>query len=368
MIETTETPKEPQQLANWLSQLPRWLAVALASPLIALNLWLLGLIFHQFQSLLTTLTVAALLAFLLDYPIRYLQQKGVKRVLAILGIATAALLAVGLFIFTLSPILIHQLKELATRLPTWIESSSEQLEAVDNWLVAQHIPLDLTSLSTQVKIFLPTELTMLPDQVLSSFLGLADRVIEVLLTTALTLYFLLYGKDFWAGLLEWLPQPAGSRIQQAARQQFQNYFVGQATIAALMAVILSVAFYLLKIPFWLVYGLGIGVMVLIPFGDFLGMFVVTLLVSLQNIWLGGEVLAIALLTDQIIDNAVAPRLIGDLVGLNPIWVVISLLVGAQLGGVVGLLIAVPLTGTFKSIASSYKKTPEGEIPKNLLQA
>lgn len=94
-----------------------------------------------------------------------------------------------------------------------------------------------------------------------------------------------------------------------------------------MATILSGAFYVLKIQFWLVYGLGIGVMVLIPFGDFLEMLVVTLLVSLQNVWPGTEVIAIALVTDQVIDNAIAPRLIGDLVGLNPIWVVIALLVG-----------------------------------------
>ena len=358
MIETTEKPKAPQQTFDWLSQLPRWLIWALASPLIALNIWLLGLVFHQFQSLFTSLTVAALLAFLLDYPIRYFQQKGIKRSLAILGIVALVLLTVGVFIFTLSPVLVRQLKDLAARLPTWIESSSEQLEAVDSWLVAQQIPLDLSSLAAQFKSLLPTELTMLPDQVLSSVLGLADRVIEVLLTAVLTLYFLLYGKDFWSGLLEWLPQKAGSQVQQASRQQFQNYFVGQATIAALMATILSGAFYVLKIQFWLVYGLGIGVMVLIPFGDFLGILVVTLLVSLQNVWLGTEVIAIALITDQVIDNAIAPRLIGDLVGLNPIWVVIALLVGAQLGGVIGLLIAVPLAGTFKSVASSYKKAPE----------
>lgn len=355
MTKTLETSKASQPTTDWLRQLPRWLVWTLVSPLIALNLWLLSLVFHQFQSLLTTLTVAALLAFLLDYPIRYLQQRGLKRALAILGIAGVVLLAVGLFVFTLSPVLVRQLKELATRLPTWIESSSQQIEAVDSWLLAQQIPLDLTSLAAKVKSVLPTELTMLPNQVLSSFLSLADRIIEVLLTAVLTLYFLLYGKDFWAGLLEWVPQQAGSRIKQAARQQFQNYFVGQATIAALMATLLSCSFYLLKIPFWLVYGLGIGVMVLIPFGDFLGMLVVTLLVSLQNVWLGAEVLAIALITDQIIDNAVAPRLIGDLVGLNPIWVVIVLLVGAQLGGVIGLLIAVPLAGTVKSLASSYKK-------------
>ena len=351
-------------IPNGLSQLPRWLVWEIAIPLTILNAWLISLAFRQFQPIVTVLAVAALLAFLLDYPVRYLQQKGFKRSLAILGIVGGGVLVLLAFGLTLAPVFIGQLKELATRLPTLIQSSSEQFEAIDSWLIAQQIPLDLSSLSMQLKSMLPNELTMLPEQVLGSVLGLADSVIEVLLTTVLTLYFLLYGKAFWTGLLQWLPGSLGTHVQQASRQQFQNYFVGQATIAALMGTILTVLFYLLKIPFWLVCGLGIGASVLIPFGDFVGIAIVTLITSLQSVWLGAEVLAIALVTDQIIDNAIAPRLIGDLVGLNPIWVVISLLVGAQLGGVLGLLIAVPIAGTIKSLISRWREKP---LSKETLQ-
>lgn len=347
-------------MPSWLNQLPRWLVWEIAIPLTILNLWLLSLVFDRFESLLTTLTVAAILSFLLDYPIRFLQQKGIKRSLALLGIVLLALLAIGAFTVVISPMLFSQLGELTDRLPDWIESSDQQFETIDSWLIAQQISFNFSGLSNQVKTLLPNELTMLPEQILSSLLELADSLLTVLLTIVLTLYFLLYGEEFWHGLLPLFPDHLGSRVQQVARQQFQNYFVGQATIAGLMALLLTIAFGLLKIPFWLVFGLGIGVMVLIPFGDFIGMAVVTLIVSFKSVWLGAEVLAICLIVDQTIDNAISPRLIGDLVGLNPIWVVISLLIGAQIGGIVGLLTAVPLAGTIKILFGLWK-TNESDL-------
>ena len=104
-----------------------------------------------------------------------------------------------------------------------------------------------------------------------------------------------------------------------------------------------------KIPYWLVFGMGIGLLALIPFSDTAGMLAAAILVSFKSVLLGGEVIVMSLLTDQIIDNAVAPKILGDLVGLNPVWILLSLLVGAQLGGFLGLILAVPLAGSLKQI-------------------
>jgi predicted PurR-regulated permease PerM len=48
-------------------------------------------------------------------------------------------------------------------------------------------------------------------------------------------------------------------------------------------------------------------------------------------------------------NAVTPKILGDLIGLNPVWILLSLLIGSQLAGVLGLLLAVPLAGALKRI-------------------
>lgn len=332
-----------------LRNLPRWLVWELVIPLTVLNGWLLFKVFESFQSLLTLLIAATVLSFLLNFLVEQLQQRGLSRGVSVLLIVVGALGTLAVFSLTLVPVLITQLSALVHQLPDILETGSEQFEELDAWLDVRQIPLDLSALAAQLAQLLPDELTQLPDQLLDFVVGVADQILNLVITGVLTIYLLLHGDTFWEGIFQWLPDPWGKVVQQALREQFQNYFVGQATLAALMGGLLTLAFYLLGIPFWLVFGLGIGVLVLIPFGDTVGFILVALFVSFKHIWLGGEVLLASVVTDQIIDNAIAPRILGQLVGLNPVWILISLLVGAKLAGVLGLFIAVPMAGTGRQI-------------------
>ena len=78
------------------------------------------------------------------------------------------------------------------------------------------------------------------------------------------------------------------------------------------------------------------------------------MVALQNFWLGVEVLGTAVAIDQVNSNFIAPRILGNLTGLNPVWVVISLLLGAKLGGLLGLLVAIPLASFIKGVTDEWR--------------
>ncbi|HAJ59989.1 MAG TPA: hypothetical protein DCP31_12605, partial [Cyanobacteria bacterium UBA8543] len=64
--------------------------------------------------------------------------------------------------------------------------------------------------------------------------------------------------------------------------------------------------------------------------------------------------------DQVIDQAIAPRLLGSFTGLRPVWVLISLAVGTYVGGLLGLVIAVPLAGFIKSLIDGWPDTTESD--------
>ncbi|HEY9761116.1 MAG TPA: AI-2E family transporter [Trichocoleus sp.] len=341
-----------------LNKLPRWLVWEIALPLTFLNGWLLYIVFQTFRTPLTLLVTATLLSFLLNYPVELLRKQGLNRGASVLVIL---LLAVGGFVLlsvALVPILLTQLQDLAANLPLWLASGGTQFQVVDQWLDAHRIPIDTSALAAQFANLLPAQLGQLPDQFLELVVGTVGGVAGVLVTAVLTLYLLLHGHDFWNGLTRWLPGDFSYQVREALREQFRNYFVGQAAIAALMAGSLTTVFFLLKIPFWLVLGLGIGALVLIPFGDTIAILLSSLLLSTQNIWLGGEVLLVSLLTDQLIDNGIAPRILGNLVGLNPVWIIIALLLGAQFGGLIGVVIAIPLAGTIKRVLEGFSLPEE----------
>ena len=183
-------------------------------------------------------------------------------------------------------------------------------------------------------------------------IGTFDSSLELLITIVLTFYLLLHGESFWAGIWQRLPSGWGNTFQSSLKQSFQNYFLGQATIALLMSIAITTAFLVLKVPFGLLFGIVIGALVLIPLGDILGIVSVSLLTSLKSVGLGLEVLVVATVIDRAIDNTLAPRIFGSLVGLNPVWIIILLLLGAKLGGILGLILAVPLAGAIKRIGDS----------------
>lgn len=351
-----------------LSKLPRWLVWEIALPLTLLNGWLLYIVFRTFQTPLTLLVTATLLSFLLNYPVELLHKQGLNRGISVLIIFLLAVGGVALSSVAIVPILLAQLQDLSSNLPLWLTSGEVQFQAIDQWLDARRIPLDTSALAARFAELLPAQLGQLPDRLLDLAIGTVGGVVGVLVTTVLTLYLLLYGHEFWNGLVRWLPGDFGPQVREALQEQFKNYFVGQAAIAALMAGTLTTLFFLLKIPFWLVLGLGIGTLVLVPFGDTVAILLASLLLGVQDIWLGGEVLLVSLLTDQLIDNGIAPRILGNLVGLNPVWIIISLLLGAQVGGLIGVVIAVPLAGSIKRILEGLSLPEELTIDPEEVQA
>nr|WP_026073213.1 AI-2E family transporter [Nodosilinea nodulosa] len=76
------------------------------------------------------------------------------------------------------------------------------------------------------------------------------------------------------------------------------------------------------------------------------------LTALSSIWLSLNVLAIAVVIDQLIENGVAPQLIGSFTGLSPVWILILLLVGAKVAGLLGVVVAVPIAGSTEDILAS----------------
>ena len=343
------------------NQLWQWLAIALPFPLIVFNGWLALSVFQYFQPLVTIFGLAAVLAFILNYPVRWLQQRQVQRHYAIFLVFLVALVAlVGLGI-TLFPLLIEELSEGARQLPQWIDAGTEKLQTLDRWVEAQKLPFDFSHLTTQVSDRLPDELQSLTEELLALIVGTIDSVSEAILTVVLTFYLLLDGERLWSGIFGRLPSRWSIPLQQSIQQNFQNYLIGQVALAALVGTAMSLAFLALRVPFGLLFGLGIGVMTLIPFGDVLSFSLVGLLVAVHDFWLGAKTLTVAVVVDQIIDQAIAPRLLGSFTGLSPIGVLVALAVGTKIGGLLGLLTAVPIASCLKNLVDLFFPVSEDAL-------
>ncbi|MFN6560392.1 MAG: AI-2E family transporter [Nostoc sp. ChiSLP01] len=343
-----------------LNQLLRWLIFTLLFPLVFLNFWLASRLFQSLQPVVTILLLATLLAFILNFPVSILQRRGVKRSYAVaLVFITASIIFVALGIILL-PIVLEQFNEMAKVLPQWIDSSEEKLEILNQWFFSHKLNVNLRQLLTQFTEQLPRELEFISDKLLSIILDTIDNISEALIIVVLAFYLLLDGPRIWQELFNKLPGIFPQKVSKSIQQNFQNYLIGQGTLALLMGVSETLVFLVFQVQFALLFGLGVGLLSLIPFGDVVSLVVITLIVASHNFWLAVKVFLLAVVVDQLIDQAIAPRLLGKFTGIRPIWVLIALLVGTNIGGVLGLVIAVPVAGFIKDAAEGFSKPGDSE--------
>ena len=337
-----------------LSKLLPLLILTLLFPLVFLNGWLAFRVLLYFKPLITTFILAGLLAFILNYPVSILQQRGVKRNYAVALVFITAVIIIFALGLTLLPIILQQSHEMVTILPQWIDSSESGLKNINDWILSFGFKVNLNQIFYQIVNRLPHELDYLANKIFSIAIDTIDSISEALITVVLTVYLLLDGERIWDSFFKKLPLSFGQQLRQSIQKNFQNYLIGQVALAFLMGISLTIVFLVLQVQFALLFGLGIGILSLIPFGDVVSLAVVTLIIASHDFWLAARVLAVAVVIDQLIDQAIAPRLLGSFTGLRPIWVLISLLVGTYIGGVLGLLIAVPIAGAIKDALDSWQ--------------
>ena len=343
-----------------ISKLPKWITIGLVVPLLVLNGWLIILAFEYFESLITIFITATLLSFILDYPVRFIEKRNIPRALAILLV-----LLIGIFLLvfigvTVIPILLEQLNGLLERLPSYVASGSEQAKVFEAWAEERNLPLSISSLVADALTRVTYQLQELSGQILGSFFSVVGSLLDLLLTIVLTFYMLLHGNELWSDFFQFFPETSRQKIRDSLKRTFNNYFVGQLTVASVMGVSITITFLIIQIPFGLLFGLVVGVMALFPFGAALSISLVSFIMALKSIWLGLKVLAIAFVIEQIVESVIAPRLLGEFTGLNPVLVLVSLLIGAQLGGFLGLILAVPVASFIKVLFALYDLNPEDD--------
>lgn len=351
-----------------VDKLPRWVGLGLVFPLLFLNGWLLLLLIDQLEPLVSILITATLIVFLLDYPIRFLEvQLGGRRGLAIgLVFLLFVVLLIVLVVF-LGPIILQQANELLTKLPDWIESGRQQFKDVESWAATQQLPIDLSNGITQLIDRLSSTLRSVTRQLVNFIFSTIGSIANIFLTVVFAIFLVLRGQSLWSGVLGWLPASWNQQVREYLPDNFERYIAGQVTLATILATVQTITLFILGVPLAVLFGFVIGVASLVPFGGVLGVLIVSLLMSLQSVGLGVKVLIVALIVLQINDNVVGPRIVGEITGLNPVWMLISILIGFKLKGTLGVFIAVPLAsfikGTFDRVRASKSIPAVLSIPE-----
>ncbi len=333
-----------------------WLLLSAAT---AINIWLLSQMFRYFEHLITILVISAIAAFLLNYPVRFLDRAGISRSQAVFVVLIISLALVVVLGVTVVPSVIEQVAGLSEQVPKWIQGSNENINNLEQLAQKRGLRLDFNVLRTQINSNLQRQIEGFASQVVTLAVGTASGLLDFFLIIVLSVYMLIDGDKMWHSLIKILPSPWGHSIGEALRMNFQRFFISQFLLGAFMALALTIIFFFLDVPFGLSFALFIGISQLIPFvGATLGIGLVTLLVLLKSLPLALWVGSVSFILQQIKDNFLAPKLMGDFIGLNPVMILLAVLVGLQVAGFLGVLVGVPIAGTIKSTIDLIRQSPK----------
>lgn len=299
--------------------------------------------------LISILLTAALVAFLLNYAVAVVEPflpRSLAAVLVYLGTA----IAVVFIALTLVPPVFNQGRQLVTNLPSLLEQGQQQLASFQDWSVAHNLPFDVRILASQLLARVQAQAEAIASTGVGLVVGTFNWFLDLILILVISFYMLIDGERVWRGLTSLLSPTIRDELTQSLERNLQRFVTGQLLLGLFMAVTLTPTFWALNVPFFLLFAVFIGLMEVIPFiGATLGIATVVIVVAFIDWWLALEVLGIAIAIQQVKDNLIAPRIMGNLTGLSPVIIFISLLLGARVGGLLGVILAIPLTGVVKSL-------------------
>ncbi len=319
-----------------------WLLVLLAG-------WATLNLLSYIGELLSILITAGLIAFILNYPVKRLQEVVPRNIAAVI-----VYVATGFFVviigITLLPIIIEQARQFVNNAPSLLESARSQLTELQQLSESYNLPIDVPLLEQQVLAQLQKPLQSIASGSVGLVLGTFNGVLDLILILVISFYMLVDGERVWQGLIQVFATSIRTTLTLSLQQNLQKFVSGQLLLGLFMAVTLSFVFFWLRVPFFLLFAVFIGVMEVIPFiGATLGIGTVGIIVAFLDWWLALQVVGAAIAVQQVKDNLVAPRILGNLTGSSPVVIFAALLLGGRLGGLLGVILAIPLIGVIKSI-------------------
>ena len=341
--------------AGKLTWPPRWLRLSFALPLLVLNLFVLRQLLLPLAPFPALFLTAALIAFLLDIPSRWLQGRGMPRALSlglVLGITLGGLVLAALW---LVPRLIEQLAELVNAIPGWLVQAQELLNQLQNLAAERGWPTDFSTLTDDLLARSSRLARSFSQQLLSLLTATLGLTVNTAIVLVLAVFMLLGGESISAGLARWIPHDWRSLVVTSLNRTFRGYFAGQVLLALILSSLQIGVFTVLQIPYGVVFALLIGFSTLVPYASALTILLVSTVLAVEDPRTGLEVLAAAISVGQVVDQLISPRLMGSIVGLQPAWLLFSLPLGARagsllgLGELLGLLLAVPVASVLKTL-------------------
>lgn len=311
----------------------------------------LSVLLFMVREIIGVLIFSIIIASALEPLLQYCEDKRIPRLLSLIIIYLIFFVLFAAFIYIVLPLMLDQFRDFSDNYPTYfgkieevtgtitfIPGLSTNIHDLLTQLTGQ-IP-SFTSLISYASSIFGGIVSFLVVLVVSFYLSLSRGALDDFLSSVMPLQFESYAHGLWI----------------RAQKKMGRWLQAQLLLSIFMAIVVGVGLWILGVKYAFLVAIVVGVLEIVPFvGPIVAGGLATILALSQSAILGLWTLVFFVAIQQLENHILVPLLIKKLVGLNPVAVILSILIGAKLGGVLGILLAVPLAAVVDEFFTDLSK-------------
>jgi predicted PurR-regulated permease PerM len=334
-----------------------------------LGIWVL-------RTIIVYIIIAFFFTLLLTPATRFLRRRGMSHGSATLLVFLIGVLVLGGLVYLFTQPLVTAAINFGHQIPTLVQEAKKGHGPLGRLLFRLHLQKYLSEGSTKITSQITKVLK--PATAFSVGAAAVSTLVTIVTIGILTLFTMLEAPRMWAGFLNLFRPASADRLRRVVDETIRSvsgYMLGNGLTSVIAGVISGVTLAILGVPFALLLGVFVALVDLLPLvGGLLAGVPVVVIAAIHSVPAGITMLIVFLVYQQIENHILNPVIMSKTVRLNPFWVLISVLVGATIGGrvagglgtFVGALVGIPFGGAVQVIVRELRQGPDAVVAESEL--
>jgi predicted PurR-regulated permease PerM len=310
-------------------------------------------IFQFLKAVITPFLISIIIAYVLNPIVTLLKDRKVPRTMAVLLIYAVFLTSLTVILMNVIPMFMKQLQELNEHMPELSMKAQSIVHDLNHSVLPPSIRLGIFNWLGQLESKLAHTISDL-----MSNLGATLNLLMVAFIVPFLIFYIL--KDFEVferAVILYVPRSHRKQIVKLMKdidQALGNYIRGQFLVCLIVGILAYIGYWIIGMPYPLLLASVVAVFNIIPYlGPFFGA-APAILMAFMVSWKMVLFVVIVNTICQILEgNVISPQVVGRTLHMHPLLIIFALLVGGEIAGVIGLILAVPLFAVMKVILQHF---------------
>ena len=325
-----------------------------------------------------TITLSAIIAYILNPLVEYFESKGMKRLFAVITIYLMTLGILFILAFLVIPGSSIEIRKLVNNIPLYFNNITNFIDDISSKYYSSIG--DLPPLFQGIEKAVIENVAKIENVIvlgiknfLEGVINSVSKIISLILTPILTFYFLVDKEFFKKKIIELIPSKHKNEVLSLANEidtSVSKFVRGRLIMALCVGVATTIFLLTMGVDFAIVIGFITGIADIIPYiGPFLGFLPAVIFAFISSPIKALWVSIFFILIQWAENNILAPKILGNSTGMHPLTILLSIIVGGAIFGVFGMILSVPIVAIIKifyiAIRNKVRKPPED---KDIIQS